>query len=62
MKTHNPTDSQFKRAAHAIIDELPDDATWQDLAEHIRIEIELEEAVSEIERRYARENEVPHTE
>ena len=43
--------SPFKRLAHALVDDLPVDATWQDLAKRVQLEIELEEAVGEFERR-----------
>jgi len=33
----------FKRLAHSLVDELPDDATWHDLAARVRQEIELAE-------------------
>ena len=45
--------SPFKRQAYALVDQLPDDGTWEQLAERVQLEIDLEAAVLECERLFA---------
>ena len=48
---HNES-AVLKRLAHALVDGLADDATWEDLAAEVRFQIELEQAVVEAERSF----------
>ncbi|MDC8015718.1 hypothetical protein [Tahibacter soli] len=41
----------FKQEAHKLIDQLPDDASWSDLAERVRFLAEVEDGVKEADRR-----------
>jgi hypothetical protein len=38
--------------AHALVDGLADDATWEDLAAEVRSQIELEQAMVEAEKSF----------
>jgi hypothetical protein len=48
------SESPFKQRAHDLVDELSDDATFHDLADRVRLEIELDDFVTECERRFSR--------
>jgi predicted transcriptional regulator len=40
----------FKQQAHKLIDQLPDDATWSDLAERVRFLAEIEDGIKAADR------------
>lgn len=42
--------STLKQAAHALIDQLPDTATWDDVIEEMRLRKAVEEGIAQAER------------
>ncbi|MGH8631178.1 MAG: hypothetical protein ACREU7_10520 [Burkholderiales bacterium] len=47
MATATPT---LKQAAHALIDQLPDTATWDDVIEEMRFRKAVEEGIAQADR------------
>ena len=50
MATTESTSPTLKQRAHALIDRLPDDATWHDVAEVLAVIEDIEAGLSESDR------------
>ncbi len=54
--------NDIKKALHNLADQLPDDATWKDIAYEAYVRQEIEAGLAEAERgEFAREEEVKDT-